>query len=169
MSGTASLVNLGQADIAEQQHVRCHVAHGEAGSGLFTQRAVQHDSLRPEHHPDTEPLGGSRQIPVDGARELGAARHGAHQDGCSQARAEEFGGEVDVVEVGLGECVVGQEVAFQPCRHAVITHVAFATHVDVAAFAGGHSRRSAVMELRRGLDRNSDFVAAQRRNGPWGS
>ena len=70
------LADLSQADIADQQHVGGEVADFEAGCGGRCARVVaEHDALRSQHHAYPQLLGGSGQIAVDGAGQVGAAGH----------------------------------------------------------------------------------------------
>ena len=57
--------------------------------------------------------------------------------GARRLRTEKFGGQVDIVQVGLGQRVIGQPVALKAGRQVLIADVTVEAHVDVAAFAGG--------------------------------
>lgn len=67
--------------------------------------------------------------------ESSAPGHGANEQRRAQPGAEEFGGEIDVREAGLGQRIVGQPIAFQSGRHTGIVDFAVAADVDVAALA----------------------------------
>ena len=83
---------LSEADIADQQDVRCQVADLEADrrparGGLV----AEHDALGAQHHADTQLLGRAGQIAIDGASQFGSAGHRADQHRGAQGHAEEAG------------------------------------------------------------------------------
>jgi hypothetical protein len=61
------LGQLRQPDVSDQQHIRRDVTNRETGRRLLAAGAVEHDPLRSEHHPDTQPLRGGGQVAVDSA------------------------------------------------------------------------------------------------------
>ena len=110
MLGPVAVVQLGDPEVADQQHVRGERPHLEAAGGG---RVLEHDALRAEHEPDAELLRRLGEVPVDRAGAVGAARHRADQERSAQRAAEELRRQVDVAEIGLRQRPVRQVEGFE--------------------------------------------------------
>ncbi len=64
---------------------------------------------------------------------------GPISSGARNREPRKSDGQVDAAEVGLGERVVRQPVALQPCGHRLVLDGLGQAHVDVPPFAGFHA------------------------------
>ena len=124
-------------DVAEDQRGRCDVAHPV---GVRDPGAQMHRALTSEPETVAALLGDARELPVDAARLVGAARHRRDDEGGPQLLAEERDREVDVRQLHVRQRVVDQMHALEQRRGAMETDVLLGAQGQVVRLALANRR-----------------------------
>ena len=127
-----AVVELDGSDIGKQKKIGRHVADAEGGGGFG---ALDAGALAAQAHGQAVALRGFGKGAVDGAGFVGAACHGADENGGREAFAEDRDGQVDVVQVQLGQGLVNEGVAFEAGGERGEADVLFQVDADVVCFA----------------------------------
>ena len=132
LGGPVAAIELRHPEIAEKEHVRSQVAHGERVPGLGV---LEHHPLRSEHEADPHPLGGDRQVAVDRGGEFRPAGHGPDKQRGPKGPAQKGRARIDSGQVGLRKGAVGEHEALETGGDGLELHVAIQAHLHVPPLA----------------------------------